>query len=59
MIIKQFDTISCRVCLKTINIIELYGYTGDNRIHNENEIPENITTLHKKFKKRKMEKISQ
>jgi hypothetical protein len=33
--------------LKTINRIELYGYTGDNRIQNENEIPENTSTLHK------------
>jgi len=44
MIIKQFDMISWP---ETINRIELYGYTGDNRIHKENEIPENTSTLHK------------
>jgi hypothetical protein len=27
--------------------IELYGYTGDNRIDNENEIPENTSTVYK------------
>ena len=27
--------------------IELYGYPGDNRIHNENEIPENTSTVYK------------
>jgi hypothetical protein len=29
--------------------IELYGYSGDNRICNENEIPENTSTLHLKI----------
>jgi hypothetical protein len=33
--------------LKTINRIKLYGYTGDNWIHNENEILEITSTLHK------------
>jgi hypothetical protein len=43
MIIKQFDMISWPENYR----IELYGYTGDNRIHNENEIPENTSTLYK------------
>jgi hypothetical protein len=31
----------------------LYGYTGDNRIHNESEIPENTSTLHKNTNSKK------
>ena len=42
-----FVILTWSVGLKTINIIELYGYTGDNRINNKNEIPENTSTLHK------------
>ena len=37
MIIND-NSLTWSVGLKTINRIELYGYTGDNRIHNENEI---------------------
>ena len=42
-----FVILTWSVGLKTINIIELSGYTGDNRINNKNEIPENTSTLHK------------